>query len=235
MVKRDDRANDMKHEHVPARDRAKDQLSAATSEVKQHAQTAARQVRETAEVALDRRKESTAADLNAVASSFRAAGRHLNEQHIEIAARCVDLAANQIDHAASYLRGHQLRDLQHDAEAFARRHPAIFLGATAAVGLLIGRFLRSSAERANLDRDDDFGGRTPDAGQGPLRSSRASASSFDRNESVGWEGWGAASREEGRRGELEGNLADMRQSVSAPDHLMPSRASSRPAAEGESC
>ena len=141
-------------ESAPRGAHAKTEVKAVVTGVKQQAEQTVREVRQSAESAMERRKDSAAAGLDAVADSFRVAGQEMNDRHVDLAARYSELAADQIDQIAGYLRGHQLRDLKRDAEDFARRHPAIFLGATALAGVLIGRFLRSSASHTPMQRFD---------------------------------------------------------------------------------
>lgn len=54
-------------------------------------------------------------------------------------------AADGIEDVADYLQSRSLRDVIGEVESFARREPAIFLGAAFALGLVGGRFLKSSA------------------------------------------------------------------------------------------
>lgn len=53
-------------------------------------------------------------------------------------------AASQIDGFSGYLQRKSLTDMVGDVERFARREPALFTGGALLLGLLGGRFLRSS-------------------------------------------------------------------------------------------
>lgn len=65
-------------------------------------------------------------------------------------------AADGIEDVADYLQSRSLRDVIGEVESFARREPAIFLGAAFALGLVGGRFLKSSARsRADARRAAD--------------------------------------------------------------------------------
>src|SRR5262249_14241796 len=55
----------------------------------------------------------------------------------------VNQAAEQIDRFSGYLRSHEPREIIEDAEGWARRNPAVFLGSAFALGLLASRFLKS--------------------------------------------------------------------------------------------
>ena len=58
-------------------------------------------------------------------------------------------AADGIESVANFFEGKQITDVVRDVERFARREPAIFLGAAFALGLIGGRFLKSSAHRSS--------------------------------------------------------------------------------------
>lgn len=68
-------------------------------------------------------------------------------------------AADGIERVAGFFEGKQVGDLVRDVNRFARREPAIFLGAAFAIGLIGGRFLKSSVRqggdtsRGDYDRD----------------------------------------------------------------------------------
>jgi hypothetical protein len=56
-------------------------------------------------------------------------------------------AAEGIEKAADFFEGKQIGDVVREVESFARREPAIFLGAALAIGVIGGRFLKSSGRR----------------------------------------------------------------------------------------
>lgn len=57
-------------------------------------------------------------------------------------------AADGIEDVANFFENKQVGDVVRDVERFARREPAMFLGAAFALGLIGGRFLKSSTPRA---------------------------------------------------------------------------------------
>lgn len=82
--------------------------------------------------------------LEQVARSIREAGEGLREQQPDIA-NFVDTAAQRVEGAASYLRERDAREVIDNLQETARRQPAIVLGGGLALGLLLGRFLKSGS------------------------------------------------------------------------------------------
>jgi hypothetical protein len=75
-------------------------------------------------------------------------------------AQYVEQAADRIEQFSSRLRDRDLGDLMRDADRFARRQPAVFIGAAFMVGVLAARFFKSSG---GADRTPSFG-QAPQAG-----------------------------------------------------------------------
>jgi hypothetical protein len=82
--------------------------------------------------------------LSSVARAMRAASEELRTDGESKLAGMTDEAAGHVERAGSYLQSENPSGMIHDLEQTARRNPALFLGATFAVGLLAGRFFRSS-------------------------------------------------------------------------------------------
>jgi hypothetical protein len=115
-----------------------------TDQVKQSASQVSEQAKQTATSQIAARKDQTAQGLSAVSSSVRKMGDQLrqNDQTSNYA-QYAHQAADQIDRFSGYLQNHEPREIIEDAEDWARRNPAVFLGATFALGLLASRFLKS--------------------------------------------------------------------------------------------
>jgi|GEM_PF-776749 len=71
-----------------------------------------------------------------------------------------DRAAGELDRVADYVQSRSIGELLHEVEGFARREPALFLGGTFALGLLGGRFLKSSGSRQSAAREAGYGVQT---------------------------------------------------------------------------
>jgi len=83
--------------------------------------------------------------LEQVATAVRDASNQMRSDQPQIAG-IAETAAQRIDQLATYVRERDARELMDDAEQFARRQPAIVIGGGLAIGLIVGRLLRSGAE-----------------------------------------------------------------------------------------
>jgi hypothetical protein len=117
------------------------------TEAKQTASRLADQAGEKLKSELDSRKDLAADTASDVASALRGTGGKLKDAGPlpELA----DQAADQIERLAQYVQSRNVGDLVREVERFARREPALFLGASFALGLLGGRFLKASGPRSS--------------------------------------------------------------------------------------
>lgn len=128
---------------------AREQVRSLASEVRDQAKRTGSEARDHVGQLVGQQKSRAAERLSGLAGALRqAAGNLQNDESMGIG-RVADNAAGQIDRLAGYLRDRELSDLVYDAETMARRHPDVFLGATFLSGLLLARFLKSSAERGD--------------------------------------------------------------------------------------
>ena len=111
-------------------------------------------VRQGASTQLSTQKNKATDSIGNVAQAVRQTTQHLREQHHDTIARYVDEAANQLERVSNQLRNKDVGELMRDAQQFARRRPAVFIGSAFAIGLLGARFLKSSR-----DRQDEKAGR----------------------------------------------------------------------------
>jgi hypothetical protein len=122
-------------------------------------------VKETATAQLTTQKDRGTDALDRVAEAVRSGtGKLRDEQHDAIAGY-IDKAADQIENWSRHLRGKDVDQLVSDAQRFARRQPAVFIGSAFALGLLGARFLKSSRQHSEFDygsesRRTRYGGNT---------------------------------------------------------------------------
>ena len=112
---------------------------------------------------LDEQRTSLSGGLATVADSVRQVSDNLGSSQTdsglaEAAAKYTNTAAQKIESVAGYFENKGVREMARDLEGFARRNPALFLGAAFGLGVLVARFLKSTPpEFDNSPRafDDD--------------------------------------------------------------------------------
>jgi len=115
-----------------------------TDGAKQIAGDAVAQVRESAQAQVSGGKDRLADGLGNVANAIRDTGDRLREGDQTGLTQYVTRAADGVEAASDYLKENSLGDVLGDLGSFARREPAMFLGGAFVLGLLGGRFLKSS-------------------------------------------------------------------------------------------
>jgi hypothetical protein len=127
-----------------AAEAVKDEAQRLASDAKQETARVASMARDQATQLVDRTKDRTAQQLGSLATALRQAARSLDQDDAAGFGRYAGLAADQVDRAADYVGGKDLRELVRDTETFARRHPDLFLGGAFVAGVMLARFIRSS-------------------------------------------------------------------------------------------
>jgi len=98
---------------------------------------------------VDDGKARVARTLGAVASSLKSSSAEMQGGDAAAVGGVVERVADQIDRAADYLERSDVEEIVGGVERFARRNPALFIGAAFAVGVLGARFLKSSRGAAS--------------------------------------------------------------------------------------
>ena len=78
---------------------------------------------------------------------MRQTSHQLREQDQSSFARYSNQMADKVERASDYLENRNLDELLREGEQFARRQPELFIGGAFALGLLMARFIKSSASR----------------------------------------------------------------------------------------
>jgi hypothetical protein len=124
------------------------QGGSAVDPTKQKAQELAGQAQQkgtqTLESGLAKGKTQAAETLNTVAETLVVSGQQLRQRNQERIGRFVDQTANRVERVSNYLQNTDVSEIVEKTEEFARRRPAVFLGATFVLGILGARFLKSS-------------------------------------------------------------------------------------------
>lgn len=98
--------------------------------------------------------------LDQVAGAVRKSGDQLRSDQPQVAG-FADTAAGEVEKAARFLREADLDMILQETESFARRQPAVFIGAALALGFAASRFLKASPGsargRAYQDHRSSYG------------------------------------------------------------------------------
>ncbi len=130
-----------------AAEEIKDQARGLGQQARETGGRFAGRAREQANKVVGERKDKAAHSLDALSGALRdSAGRLRDEQ--TVFGDYAESAAERVERLARYLRERDPERLLEDAEDFARSRPEIFVGGMFVAGLLLARFLKSSAERA---------------------------------------------------------------------------------------
>jgi hypothetical protein len=135
--------------HDPA-DKARQKAGEVMDQAQDKVGEVADKVKEQASSQISSQKDRAAEGLGNVADAIRQTGEQLrkNEQAAPVA-QYTDQLAQGVEMVSNYLRSRSIPDIFNEVERFARREPALFLGGALTLGLLGGRFLRSSSTSSN--------------------------------------------------------------------------------------
>ena len=105
----------------------------------------AAKMRQQANERLSTQKDHALDGLQGVSRAVRTTTQSLRDQQHDTVARYVEQAADQVDRLTDTLRNKDVAELIGEAQRYARRQPAMFVGSAFALGLLAARFLKSSS------------------------------------------------------------------------------------------
>jgi hypothetical protein len=115
----------------------RDQASATWSDTKDKARST-----------LADQQQAAADGIGDLAQALHSAAGDLGRKDRTTVSHFAEEAANGLERLSQTLRGKDIATMVKEAEAYARREPALFLGAAVAAGFLAMRFLKSSSESA---------------------------------------------------------------------------------------
>ena len=136
------------------RERARQAADEIKSAAKDAAAGTATALRNRLSGELDYRKYRSRQRLNRVADAIRQTGANVNEADDSVG-RYMERAAQGVERMAAYLDEKDVNQILHDAREMARRRPEVFVGGLFIAGLMLGRFLRSSAPEESYDETWD--------------------------------------------------------------------------------
>ncbi len=153
-----------------AKSRAADLTEKAKSEASDVAEAATEKARDYANDRVETAKSYASGEIDKTADRVRNAAREFGEDGYP--AQAADYLADNLHQAADALRSADVGSVVDDLSQFARRNPAVFLGAAALLGFAAARVMKASERqrgRSNADYDRAYGsGRryAGDMGQG---------------------------------------------------------------------
>jgi len=122
--------------------------------VKDQAKRTVAQVTDQAKTNVDSRLGEVASELGSVAEAVRQTSEDLGDHDQQGIAHYGNRIADQIEGVSNYLNNRGVEEVLADVEGLARRQPALFLGGAFTLGLLVGRFLRSSSQNMGYQGGD---------------------------------------------------------------------------------
>jgi hypothetical protein len=149
-------AADGSRESPSAVDTIREQVGPRVDTMRERVGPLAEQVKEQASTVAQQQMSSTAEGLDSAAGAVNAVGERLRENNLGDLSHYTDLAAEQIEKLASWLRTTTPEEIAQDIEDFAKKQPAVFVAGALALGLIGVRFLRSTSQNADpeaLGRD----------------------------------------------------------------------------------
>jgi hypothetical protein len=148
---------------------AQQKVSETANVAKEQVARKATQVGEQAKSTVDSRMNEVASELGSVAEAVRQTTHEVAGDDNAVVARYGERLAGQIEGISSYLNDNGVEQVLDDLQNFARRQPAMFLGGAFMLGIVVGRFLRSSADRGygyDQGSRDFYGDEYPNAAYG---------------------------------------------------------------------
>lgn len=150
-----DAAGAAKDKVADAAGQAKAAAGQAADQVKAQASEAFSQTKETATQAIGRAKENVVSQLETqkgratdslggLTEALRQTGEQFKTQNVPFVPDYAEQFAGQLDRVSDYLKQNNVDQLAHDAEAFARRNPALFIGGAFLLGIGVARFIKAS-------------------------------------------------------------------------------------------
>lgn len=133
---------------TPPLEQAKQQAGKLAEQAQQKAGQVLDQTRTQVKGQLNTQIDNLAGSLGGVAEALRATGDQMQQKDLGAMGDYATSAAAWVDGCSSYFRDRDVDQVMGEVEGFARREPAIFLGAAFALGFMAVRFLKSSSRGA---------------------------------------------------------------------------------------
>lgn len=124
----------------------KHEAEQAAGEMKQEMQHLTQEAKERGKALFEGQRRAAADEIGGMVNALRRTQQELDQEQKPSTSELVGRAANALDRVAGTLRNQDFRALFGQVEGYARQHPGMFFGGSVVAGLLLARFLKSSAE-----------------------------------------------------------------------------------------
>jgi len=123
---------------------AGEELKATAMQAKEGLRDTARDLRDAATRQVEGRKDELAGRVEGLAETVHRAADEMRDRETWLA-DVMDRGSDELVHLAKVVRTRSISDLATEVERFARRQPALFAGATFALGFALARFAKASS------------------------------------------------------------------------------------------
>ncbi|WP_153067000.1 hypothetical protein [Steroidobacter cummioxidans] len=127
--------------------------STSTSGARERAANLKQRLREDGKQRMESGKRAAADQIADIADAIDKAGAHLDESQPTLANFAASLA-DRVGGLATHLREDSIGDLYRQVRQMAVRHPGMFLLGSAAVGVVIARFMKASGEDLDVPYEE---------------------------------------------------------------------------------
>jgi hypothetical protein len=148
-------ASDMKEKAKEGGKQVQEKAGQMGEQIKDQTSQLAGQAQNKVKKTLEEQKGKGIGELSGLAEAVRQTGQTLRDQEKDGIAHYAERAADQIERVVQYVDSRDVTELLNEAEMFARRHPEAFLGGAFMMGLVAGRFLKSSRDHRMTNSRSD--------------------------------------------------------------------------------
>lgn len=134
------------------RERPSDAANEAAGYASRAASALASEAQEKAKGILHQQMQAGADYVRTMSDTAHTAARELEDKAPELA-RWMHDAAGRVERFAEDMRHRTINDVFDQAASFARNNPRVFFGGAVALGFMLTRFAKSSAQHAGADHD----------------------------------------------------------------------------------
>jgi hypothetical protein len=146
-------SDDGTREPAPAIDTIREQVGPLFDTLHERVEPIVEQVKDQASAMAQQQMSSAAEGLDSAAGAVNVVGDRMRENNLGALSQYTDLAAEQIEKAAAWLRTTTPEEIARNIEDFAKKQPELFAAGAAVLGLIGLRLLRNTGQNGDEKRD----------------------------------------------------------------------------------